>query len=338
MSHFSVCVIVPDDGVVNNIHANNLEDYLIPVLAPFDEQTEEEKYREFEDRTEEAKADFENDTMRVVRFPDGSIHSIYDDAFNKSFFIEEDRIYAFGSNRDRKSKLQTEESKALELVTDYPVKSWYPSFEAYCDEHRGFVKASDGRWGYTCNPNAKWDWWQIGGRFPNRFLVPEGLQDCIPSAKGDDGESAIPPEGYQYADAARKKDICWDVMRKIAVDTVEKRYQKCVRAFEIKDLTDFGPLCRILDEGISAWGEMLYLKGETLDEYKARKGATDLDRYMCHTYAFIDRNGDWTGSGDMGWFGISSNDKDERAWNDEIQKLMNEAKDDDFLAIVDCHI
>ena len=297
MSHFSVCVIVPDDGVVNNIHANNLEDHLIPVLAPFDEQTEEEKYREFEDRTEEAKADFENDTMRVVRFPDGSIHSIYDDAFNKFFFVEEDKIYAFGPNRDRKSKLQTEESKALELVTDYPVKSWYPSFEAYCDEHRGFVKASDGRWGYTCNPNAKWDWWQIGGRFPNRFLVPAGLQDCIPSAKDDDGESAIPP-----------------------------------------DITDFGPLCRILDEGISAWGEMLYLKGETLDEYKARKGATDLDRYMCHTYAFVDRNGDWTGSGDMGWFGISSNDKDERAWNDEIQKLMNEAKDDDFLAIVDCHI
>ena len=223
-------------------------------------------------------------------------------------------------------------------MTDYPVKSWYPSFEAYCDEHRGFVKASDGRWGYTCNPNAKWDWWQIGGRFPNRFLVPAGLQDCIPSAKDDDGESATPPEGYQYADAARKKDICWDVMRKIAVDTVEKRYQKCVKAFETKDLSDFGPLCRILDEGISAWGEMLYLKGETLDEYKARKGATDLDRYMFHTYAFVDRNGDWTGSGDMGWFGISSNDKDERAWNDEIQKLMNEAKDDDFLAIVDCHI
>ena len=41
MSHFSVCVIVPDDGVVNNIHANNLEDHLIPVLAPFDEQTED---------------------------------------------------------------------------------------------------------------------------------------------------------------------------------------------------------------------------------------------------------------------------------------------------------
>lgn len=89
MSHFSVCVIVPDDGVVNNIHANNLEDHLIPVLAPFDEQTEEEKYREFEDRTEEAKADFENDTMRVVRFPDGSIHSIYYDDDDRVELAEE---------------------------------------------------------------------------------------------------------------------------------------------------------------------------------------------------------------------------------------------------------
>ena len=77
MSHFSVCVIVPDDGVVNNIHANNLEDHLIPVLAPFDEQTEEEKYREFEDRTEEAKADFENDTMRVVRLANAGSNLIW---------------------------------------------------------------------------------------------------------------------------------------------------------------------------------------------------------------------------------------------------------------------
>lgn len=25
---------------------------------------------------------------------------------------------------------------------------------------------------------------------------------------------------------------------------------------------------------------MIYLKGETLDEFKARKGATDMDQYM----------------------------------------------------------
>ena len=37
-------------------------------------------------------------------------------------------------------------------------------------------------------------------------------------------------------------------------------------------------------------------------------------------------------------FGISTNDKEERAWNDELQTLMNEAQDDDFLVVVDCHI
>ena len=69
MSHFSVCVIVPDDGVVNNIHANNLEDHLIPVLAPFDEQTEEETQDQLpaqeaqdgpEPRLEEQPADLED--------------------------------------------------------------------------------------------------------------------------------------------------------------------------------------------------------------------------------------------------------------------------------------
>lgn len=146
--------------------------------------------------------------------------------------------------------------------------------------------------------------------------------------------------GYilEYADAARKKDICWDLMRQLTDEAVERTFQKCVKAFESNDLTGFGPLCWICDDGIAAWGEMLYLKGETLDAYKALKGSAGMDRYRLHTYAFVDRSGDWISSGDMGWFGISSNDKDERVWNDEIQTLLNEAKDDDFLVIVDCHI
>lgn len=63
-----------------------------------------------------------------------------------------------------------------------------------------------------------------------------------------------------------------------------------------------------------------------------------MDQYMISSFAAIDRNGDWLGSGDMGWFGISTNDKEERAWNDELQTLLNEAQDDDFLVVVDCHI
>ena len=119
---------------------------------------------------------------------------------------------------------------------------------------------------------------------------------------------------------------------------VEQSYKQCVAAFASGDVKDFGFFATLTEDGIRGWGEMIYIKGETLDDYKARKGVTDSDQYLIGDYAYIDRNGDWSGSGDMGWFGISSNDKPERTWKDELQAFMDEVQDDDFIAIVDCHI
>lgn len=338
MSHFSVCVIVPQSESGELLKVRRLEDRLQTILAPFDEQTEEPEYREFEDRTEEAKAGYETDTVQVVRFPDGTIHSDYDSEFRKRFYIREGTIYEYGPDGKRTSGLRTEAAKAYTLINDYPVKLFYPSFETYCEEYCGYVQNAKGLWGYTCNPNAKWDWWQIGGRFSRNFLVKENLEDCMISYDRESDEDDGAPDGYTYVDAARKKDICWDLMKELAVKEVEKEYQKCVDAFKSNDKTAFGPLTKIVEDGIAGWGHMIYLKGETLDEFKARRGAADMDQYMVSSFAAIDRNGDWLGSGDMGWFGISTNDKAERVWNDELQNLMNEAQDDDFIVVVDCHI
>lgn len=65
MSHFSVSVIVPHDYSNSHVTANDIENCLHRILAPYDEQTEEAEYREFEDRTDEAKADYETDTNGV---------------------------------------------------------------------------------------------------------------------------------------------------------------------------------------------------------------------------------------------------------------------------------
>lgn len=59
MSHFSVSVIVPHDYSNSHVTANDIENCLHRILAPYDEQTEEAEYREFEDRTDEAKADYD---------------------------------------------------------------------------------------------------------------------------------------------------------------------------------------------------------------------------------------------------------------------------------------
>ena len=105
MSHFSVFVTVPQMNPAAPIHVDELEDRLATILARYDEQTEEDEYREFEDRTEEARTDYETETVKVVQFPDGAIHSIYDRAFCDRFYLSEDStICEYGPNHDTKSK------------------------------------------------------------------------------------------------------------------------------------------------------------------------------------------------------------------------------------------
>ena len=335
MSHYSVCVTVPHHYDGTQVDAEVIESCLDKILAPFDEQTDEESYCEFEDRTAEAKSDYETETTQAIRYPDGSVCMIHDAKFRKDFYLIDNTIYARDPDGGNSGRIQSEESKALEFLPACPLKLLFSTFEQYCKEYSGLVQDDAGAWGYYTNPNAKWDWWQIGGRFPGHLLVKADLQDCIQT-----GESCecVAPDGYKFVDAARKKDICWDVMKEIGTKAVEQSYEQCVAAFASGDVKDFGFFATLTEDGIRGWGEMIYIKGETLDDYKARKGVTDSDQYLIGDYAYIDRNGDWSGSGDMGWFGISSNDKPERTWKDELQAFMDEVQDDDFIAIVDCHI
>ena len=48
----------------------------------------------------------------------------------------------------------------------------------------------------------------------------------------------------------------------------------------------------------------------------------DMDK-ISPPYAYVDTNGIWNERGEMGWFGISSNDKDEKTWDDEFKKFIN---------------
>ena len=41
-------------------------------------------------------------------------------------------------------------------------------------------------------------------------------------------------------------------------------------------------------------------------------------------YAILTRDGEWTAHGTMGWWGISTNEKPDRSWYDEIAALAKE--------------
>jgi len=336
MSHYSVCVVVPQSRVMAPVCVDTIDSSLERILAPYNEQPETDQYLEFIDRTEDAKKDYERDTIDLVEFADGSRCSIHDGKFTKRFTVKEGVIHEIIRTEKTIETVRSPETYTMKLITGYPIAQWY-SFEEYCCDYRDYEKNAAGQWGYMTNPNAKWDWYCIGGRFSGEFVVKEDNEECLFVAPSEAGGEPL-PEGYEYADIARKRDVCWDLAKQMRVTAAEEAYAKYLKAFESGDVSELGFFAKISEEGIHGWGTMRYIKGETLEEFKARKGISDSDQYAYNCYAFVDADGQWHSSGDMGWFGISSNDKPERTWNDELQALMAQVNDDDFLVLVDCHI
>lgn len=328
MSHFSVCVALPADTDVRNSSIwNDLEG----VLEPYYEATENPAFLEFQDKTEQAKKEYQTDTARAVRMWNGGVVSISDPLFNEFYLIDGGKVYLKNKD-DRNARDEDDKTRAMEIIDKYPVKELY-TFESYCESYCGYSQNSKGAWGYYCNPNATWDWYEIGGRFSGKFLVREGLEECVRGSR----ESEIPE--YIFADAARKKDICWEKMKELSREAACTYYERLKAAFQSKETKDLGPFMRIAEEGIVSWNNTLeYVKDESLDEFLTRKGATGEDAYLITPYAIVDLDGKWHARGTMGWFGYSSGDMPERDWHDQIQSLIGELADDTVMVMVDCHI
>ena len=320
MSHFSVCAAIPNSALERAGIGRALEE----ILAPYEENPVSGEYMEFQDQTEECWEAYPKDTVRAVRFPDGSLHGLFSPEFMNDFTIQENRLL----EKTEDGEKETERSRALELLDACPVKKFY-TFEEYCRKHCNYTE-ENGSWGYWCNPNARWDWYSIGGRFSDKLLVKKTSRSAIGMVSG--------PDGYLSADGALVGEIAWEEMKRRERAAAEKYYGELRTAFISGDGSDLGPLAYMEEDGIRGWGTMLYKAGETLEEYLYRSGLGKKDRYVMPAYAFVDLNGKWHAQGDMGWFGVSSNDKEERAWRDEVQAFLSTVWEKDYLVMLDCHI
>ena len=231
---------------------------------------------------------------------------------------------------------QTDEARAdYESNADYQMQ--YPTFEDFCRKYHGYKQDSHNRWGYYYNDAATWDWYEIGGRFPGQFLTVSGNEDVLRMSEADEAKHPA-PEGYRYVNAVRMKDIAWEKAFELSVARKKEEYAKLVKAFATGDISDVDSLATISEKGIHIWGNTLYLKGESEEDYLARTGGTSADFMPIDVYAILTRDGEWTAHGTMGWWGISTNEKPDRSWYDEIAALAKEIQPDDVLVAVDCHI
>ena len=89
------------------------------------------------------------------------------------------------------------------------------------------------------------------------------------------------------------------------------------------------------------WDGGIPMKTNTKLEIKScnecKVSQIDMDK-IGTPYAYVDTNGNWYGRGEMGWFGASSNDKDEKSWNDEFKNFIKNQKKSTIVTLVDCHI
>lgn len=304
--HFTVAVMT-----------NSMEGFY-DALAPFQENnmgTCPKEYMEFHNAEEEYLKVYEEGEDERIVTPDGRLLSQWDKEFKVVLptnipFSEYD--YDYG-------KL-----KAGEYVThripeelerrNVPFKEIYSTFEEFMEEYYGFQGRDEemGAYGYWYNPDARWDWYQLGGRWRGLLLVKEDVPHLVgaPGVFGDDLETREVPEGYKWVDVAKIKDIEWDMMKKLAREEAIKNWDKVM---QIEDESE-RKLQRFL-HGIH--------DKDTKESFVERAS-----RFA--TFAVLTPNGEWYEK-EYGY--------NEKEWDETFfDEFIKDADPELYLAVVDCHI
>lgn len=320
MSHFSVLV------VTNTSSRDGLEEALWP-FHEF-ECTGEDRHIQDIDITEEAREEYQEADTRVYRDNAGLIHDAYDDRFYRAPTPEETAKIGpiagtgagngiswtskdWGDGRGYRTKVHyvpdgyedlrvavAERESFTEWAAGYYGRPLLRFGEEPGDDHKyGYILVNeDGdvvRIVKRTNPNAKWDWWSVGGRFSNR-LVGDGRK----------------------CDHAQFGSIDLDDMRRAE----RERRASAVEAARAEVASGK------LSEGMARYfyGERVFDPGY-------------IDREQAWTFAVL-KDGKWLQRGEMGWFGIVTNEEAPEDWDEAYRIVLASIRPDQHVWIVDCHI
>jgi len=214
----------------------------------------------------------------------------------------------------------------------------------------------------TYNPNSKWDWYSIGGRWSGFFKLKEGKKGEI----GEPGFLSNPVE-EGYADSTIKSNIDVEGMRN-SIESYYRKKWKFVNKY-IKGLTLEKTWESLLEKSnkeesyslddarkeyynqpiIIAFGEAM--KEDQKTENRLLDLFSDVKEYVCTEeeyaqlgrdsaltpYAYLNENG-WFQRGEMGWWGIARDEQTISYWNKYFNEMFDKLPDDTKITLVDCHI
>lgn len=322
----------------STVFSSRMAEELDTVMEPFYCETDNPDYLEFEDKTEEYRKTYENETVNLVRFPNGTVLTEHQYAVYHKYEIVDGRLYErdWGPLHHRK---RTKKCKRMQVMENVPYYKVYQTFEEFVEERYGTSYYEEQKaFGYYYNPDAFYDWYSIGGRWPDMFLVKD---DCGEYGIADrswtcaDKETKA-PDGYHWTCAARKKDIAWQTMYDWELEQAKQCYARLVQAFETGTLPEEMHGI-ITEDGIRIFGELVYHKGETENQYLERYIKLKRKKYPINIYAFL-TEGIWTTVERFIPDGVNSRFEDNADWEDELEQFIDGLDDEKVLVIVDCHM
>jgi hypothetical protein len=187
----------------------------------------------------------------------------------------------------------------------------YKSIEEWIEDWHGYYPNEKGDYGYYHNPNAKWDWFETGGRWTGLLKLKSG-------AKGKTGRPGLmtSPAEEGYVDSALKKDIDWESMREESREAAIEEWKRIKKETKKED--------------------PFYAR-----VYGIRKNDTEktyAKRHSDFSVFAILKDGKWYEKGVMGKVGCVSNEKSPNKWKTEFNEIFDSIKDNERITIVDCHI
>ena len=200
------------------------------------------------------------------------------------------------------------------------------------------------------NPNSKWDWYTVGGRWRGFFQAKAGTKAAIGAPGVFDNAPTF------NADSLRKGDVDFAGMRAAASAEAELRYTR------YEEIIAGTPEAETWDTIRERHGdseiEAARVAYHEQPRIKALETASMLPMfddpiviYGGGRESFVQRavegvavpfaivkDGQWVGKGEMGWFGISHDEADETSWAAAVQELYDSLPEDAMLTLVDCHV
>lgn len=219
--------------------------------------------------------------------------------------------------------------------------------------------------------NAKWDWWMMGGRWGGYFTLKPGKHGRLGQPSTFDrieGDS----RDHSKVDQARKGDIDFEAMRQEKADKAAARFDQVARLFggtipaldytwdEVLNGERFKVLTidekRVLYHNQPAMKTIERVSRDGTDLSEDDKKfliwlADEIETYQCSREDYLARasagavipfalvkDSIWYEKGEMGWWGMVSNEKKPDEWAAQFRALFDSLPDDALLTMVDCHI